>query len=353
MKIYLSLFLLFLSIYVYPQFTITGTVLDSSSREPLPSASVYCQNSTSGTYTNKQGEFSLSLKAGSYDLVISYTGYKTQNIRVSNDNKTEVLLVKEDKSLSEVVIKSSNEVADGWVKYGDFFIQHFIGQTPHAAQTVLTNPDVLKFYYFKRSNKLKVLATDALQISNNALGYTLRYQLDSFVYYYNTDLSSYRGYCFFTEMNGSDSLKAIWVAARKEAYYGSKLQFMRSYFDSTLKEDGWKIEMLGENSKTKFNKIEDPYDTLYYGEPDSSTNIEIYYPRKIIISYTLKKPEPEYLKQWGLSKNTNALVTYVDLKNAVDICENGYYFSPSDWLDQGYWSWKNLADLLPYDFEPD
>ncbi len=335
------------------QYTVTGTVLDSATREPLQAASVYCQNSTSGTYTNKQGEFSLALKPGSYDLVVSYTGYQTQNFRVDNSSKTEILLVKEDKSLSEVVVKASNEVQDGWTKYGDFFIQHFIGRTPNAAQTSLSNPEVLKFYFYKRSNKLKVLATDALQISNLALGYTIRYQLDSFVYYYNSNASTYRGFCLFTEMNGSDSLKMTWATARKNAYYGSKLHFMRSYFDSTLKEDGWEIEMLKENSENKYLKITNPYDTLYYGDPgDSSNQVEIYYPRKIIIIYTKKKPEPEYIKQWSLSKYTDALITYTNLKNAVDISENGYYFNPSDWVDQGYWSWKNLADLLPYDYEP-
>src|SRR6185436_2387108 len=153
-------------------------------------------------------------------------------------------LKKEDKSLGEVIIKSSNEVADGWEKYGDFFIKNFIGSTPNAAKCVLLNQEVLKFYYYKRSNKLKVLATEPLQISNQALGYDLRYQLDSFVYYYNTDINSYRGYCLFTELEGNDSLKNAWTTARQKAYLGSKMQFMRSYYDSTLKEDGWIIDML-------------------------------------------------------------------------------------------------------------
>ena len=157
------------------QFVVTGIVVDSGSREPLVSASIFCQNTTLGTYTNKQGEFSISLKSGGYDLIISYTGYQTQTIKVSENlptgqagNKLEILMAKEDKSLSEVVIKTSNEVSNGWEKYGDFFTKNFIGSTPNAAQTTILNPEVLKFFYYKRSNKLKVLATDAVQISNKA-----------------------------------------------------------------------------------------------------------------------------------------------------------------------------------------
>ena len=36
----------------------------------------------------------------------------------------------------------------------------------------------------------------------------------------------------------------------------------------------------------------------------------------------------------------------------VPIQENGYFHDPRAWINQGYWSWKNLADQLPYDYMP-
>ncbi|HMK25765.1 MAG TPA: carboxypeptidase-like regulatory domain-containing protein [Chitinophagaceae bacterium] len=386
--IFLSLLCGF-SFFSHAQFIVTGTILDSASREPLPAASVFCQNTTQGTVTNKQGEFSLSLKSGGYDLIITYTGYQTQIIRVSENIKLNIVMIKEEKNLGEVVLKSSNEVTNGWEKYGDFFTKNFIGATPNAGQTVLLNPEVLKFYYYKRSNKLKVLATDMIQIANNALGYNLHYHLDSFVYYYNTNINSYRGFCLYSEMEGNDSLKKVWSAARAKAYYGSKLHFMRSYYDSTLAEDGWAIDMLENVNDKNFTKITNVYDSSYYNlitytrdsitytrnnityTRDSITmdsvridtvvqqvltgavDVEIYYPRKIRISYTKKKPEPEYLKQNGFPKNVGIQITYVDLRDGIVIMENGYYYDQRDWINQGYWSWKNVADLLPYDYLPD
>ncbi len=345
----------FLSISASAQFTVTGTVLDSATREPLVSASVFCQNTTVGGVTNKQGEFSLQLKSGGYDLIVSYTGYQTQQLRINatDNNKMEILLAKADISLGEVVLKNTNEVADGWDKYGEFFIKNFIGSTPNAAQCTLLNHEVLKFYFYKRSNKLKVLATEPLQISNKSMGYNLNYQLDSFVYYYGTNINSYRGYCLFSEMDGSDSLKKVWNTRRNKAYYGSRLHFMRSYYDSTLTEDGYAIDMLDENNENKFNKVTDPYDTLYFGALDSTLQIEIWYPRKLSITYSKKKPEPEYLKQFGLPKNVSTQITYVTMKDGIAIKENGYYYDQKDWINQGYWSWKNLADLLPNDYLPD
>ena len=108
-------------------------MIDSASKEPLAFASVFCQNTTQGTATNKEGTFHLSLKEGGYDLVITYTGYRSRMIRISPEMKTNELvieMVKEEKSIEEVVIRSSNEVKDGWTKYGKFFLENFIGTTP-------------------------------------------------------------------------------------------------------------------------------------------------------------------------------------------------------------------------------
>jgi len=340
------------SFITYGQFAVSGKVIDTENKEPLNSASVYCQNTTIGTTTNKEGEFSLQLKSGGYELIISYTGYQTKLVQITHSDSRlpDIEMIKEEKSLGEVIIKTSNEVKDGWEKYGRFFIEHFIGNTPNAAKTTLLNPEVLKFYLLKKSNKLRVLATDPLQIENKALGYHLRYQLDSFIYHYNTNINSYRGFCLYSELEADDSLKKVWVSNREKAYYGSKLHFMRSYYDSAVADEGFIIDMLDEGNDKKFNKVTDVYDTLYYGALDSTLQVEVWFPRKISITYAKRKPEPEYLKQYKMPKNVAVQISYIDMTDAIAIKENGYYYDQKDWINQGYWSWKNLADQLPYDY---
>src|SRR4249919_2862496 len=68
-------------------FYIHGKVVDEKSGSPLSNASVFCQNTTTGTISNAEGLFALRLNNGGYDLVISYTGYETQVLRVSNTTK--------------------------------------------------------------------------------------------------------------------------------------------------------------------------------------------------------------------------------------------------------------------------
>lgn len=340
---------------VYSQIIITGKVLDSASREPLPGASVFAQNTTQGTTCNQDGNFVFQLKSGGgYELIFSFTGYKSQEIRITeNKNENfEVLLVKEDKSMGEVVIQSSNEVKDGWEKYGDFFISHFIGATPFAEYCTIQNKEAVRFFYYRRSDKLKVLATDPLVISNEALGYDIHYQLDSFVYYYKTDLSSYRGTCFFREKLGVVSQAMIWKTNREKAYFGSRLHFMRCYYDSTLKQAGFTISLINDDKKT-FGLLTNPYSKKYFSIDDSTDEVVIHFPDKISVAYTKAVPENAYLKQFNLPLDVGVQVSYIDLLNPIAIKGNGYYYDQRSWVNQGYWSWKNLADLLPYDYWPD
>ncbi len=353
-RFYLAAIFLLLLKSATAQYSVSGRIVDAVTKEPLAGASVYCQNTTIGTTTNKEGQFSLSLKSGGYDLIISYTGYTTKYVRIQHTDTqlADIEMEQEEKSLGEVIITSSNEVKDGWEKYGDFFLDHFLGATPNADQTEIINPEAIKFYFIKRTNKLRVLATEPIQIDNHALGYRLSYQLDSFIYLYDTDINSYRGYCFFTPMEGNDSLQAIWNENRKLAYYGSKLHFMRSYYDTTLTQDGWLIDMLMENEKQKFYRITRPYDSEYYEHIDSIGQAEIWFPRKISVIYTKAKPDPTYLQQHKLPKDVSIQISYIDIQEPVRIMENGYYYEQRNWINQGYWSWKNIGDLLPYDYIP-
>lgn len=354
MKLYSFLLIfLFSTVIAQAQIIISGKVLDSATREPLPGASVFAQNTTLGTTSNKEGEFSLQLKSGGYELIFSFTGYKNVEVQITENKnqQLEILMVKEDKSLGEVVLQSSNEVKDGWEKYGDFFIDHFIGATPFSKECLIQNKDIVKFYYYRRSDKLKVLATEPLIISNNALGYNLRYQLDSFVYYYKTDLSSYRGTCFFTEQLGTVSQAMIWKANREKAYFGSRMHFMRSYYDSTLTTSGFTISSINDDKKT-FGLLTNPYHKKYFSIPDSADEVEVYFPDKISVAYIKAVPEDAYLKQFNLPMDVGVQVSYIDVLKPIAIKENGYYYDQRNWINQGYWSWKNLADLVPYDYWP-
>jgi hypothetical protein len=339
--------------FAFSQGTISGVVVDAETKTPLEGASVFAQNTTIGAVTKNDGSFKLPLQRGGYELIVSFTGYVIQTFKIEGtETRTlEIELQKEDKSMSEVVVVASNEVPDGWEKYGSFFTEHFIGNTPFAKETVLENPEALKFYYSKRNEKLRVLATEPLRIANHALGYNLQYNLDSFVFFERTKINSYRGNCLYIEMEGTYDQHQQWRENREKAYIGSRLHFLRSYYDSTLKEEGFTVDILSNNDSRKFNRLLNPYDSTYYVS-NNEEEVELWFPKKASITYNKNKPEDEYLVQMKLPADVKVQISYVDLIDAIVLKQNGYFFDQKSWINQGYWSWKNLADQLPYNYIP-
>jgi hypothetical protein len=267
------------------------------------------------------------------------------------DREFNLSLQKADNSMSEVIIQNSNEVPDGWEKYGAFFVNHFIGTTPFADSCTLLNPEALKFYYYKRNDRLKVLATEPLQIVNKSLGYQIRYELDSFVHLFQKDLNAYRGFCLYTSLEGTEAEQAMWNQNREDAYFGSRLHFLRSYYDTSLKKEGFTVDVLSPVNATKFDRLVNPYDAAYYYYNDSTADAELWFPVKASITYTKKAPESRYLQQYNLPADVKMQISYIDLLDGIIIKPNGYFLDQKSWVNQGYWSWKNLADQLPYDYE--
>jgi len=336
-------------------FSIQGRVTDSKSGNPLAGASVFCQNTTTGTISNNDGNFSLRMANGGYDLVISYTGYETQVLRVSNTNKEKdslnVLLKEEDKSMTEVVVTGGGALRDGWARYGDFFLENFIGTSSHAAQCTIMNKDALLFYYYKKSNRLKVKAKEQLLIVNEALGYKIHYQLDSFVNHYDTHISSYTGYPLFEELTGTTDQQEIWKKNRYLAYIGSRLHFMRSWYDSTLKDEGFEIETLDSANPEKGTELENPYDSGFYSL-DSAT-VDIGLKGRIRIKYKNRVPDKDYLIKNKFPLSARIQISALDIPEGFSIEENGYFYEQSEVTNMGYWAWKKLAELVPYDYNPE
>lgn len=349
-------FLFCLAGYIsFGQFIISGKVTDAASKEPLEGASVFAQNTTKGTTTDASGQFQLNLEQGGYELIISFTGYISQvaSIEKANNQNLIVELEREDNSMEEVIIRNSYEVENGYEIYGDFFLKHFIGSTPFAAACTLLNPSALKFFFYKSNDRLKIRATEPLQVVNNALGYTLRYQLDSFVYYFRNDINLYRGTCLYQLMEGSPEQMNLWESNRRQAYYGSRLHFLRSYYDSTLHQEGFNVDILSTNVINKFDRLVNPYVPEYYYYDDSTYDAELWFPRRVSIVYSRKAPEQEYLQRYDLPLNVNLQISYIDFLDAIIIKRNGFFFDQGSLVNQGYWSWKNIADQLPYDYDPD
>lgn len=340
-------------------YLVKGKVIDKVSKAPLQGASVFAQNTTLGTVTDAAGNFKIRLAEGGYSLIITYTGYETGSIRVNRASSLNDSLVFElsskEKALEAVSVAISAPLKDGWQKYGEFFTENFIGQTKFAKQCVIKNPEVLHFYFSKKRNSLRVLAKEPLIVDNFALGYTLKFAIDSFTNDYNTQANLFVGYPLFEEMQGTIDQQETWKKNRAIAYEGSMLHFARSLYDRTLQEEGFEIQFIIKNNGEEIPiPLQNLYGALNY-EKDDSTNTVEFYPnqREVAIIYK-EKPEPAFLELDSSAKKNFQLSTLTFAKDqSIVIEQNGYYYDQEDIITNGYLAFKKIGDMLPYDYEPE
>lgn len=338
-------------------FTLSGKIKNAVTNEPMKDASVFAQNTTLGTVTDAEGNFKISLPNGGYDLVITYTGFQTESIRVTTANAAEAMnvsLKEKEKELEMVSVASSNEVKDGLAKYGTFFNEEFIGKTQNSRQASIQNPEVLHFFFSKKRNRLKITATEPLMIKNNALGYNIKYTIDSFTHEYSTQVSTYSGYPLFEEMvPANDAEKIQWETARRAAYKGSMLNFMRAVYTKSLKEQEFEIQFLVKaNGKDNAIKLTDPYGAINYDKDDSTQVVEILpNQNNLAVLFSGEKPAENYLKE-NAGEPVGFQFSLLNFKpgESIVIEQNGYFYDQNDIAVSGYWASDKVADQLPYDY---
>jgi TonB-dependent starch-binding outer membrane protein SusC len=114
MKLFIHNTLLLLAMVVLPalvygQRTISGTVTDNNSGESLIGASILVVGTSTGTVSDIDGTYSLSVPAGATQLQFSYTGYETYTAIIGASNVIDVKMTA-GALLEEVVVIGYGEV---------------------------------------------------------------------------------------------------------------------------------------------------------------------------------------------------------------------------------------------------
>lgn len=87
---------------VSAQTNISGTILDTDGF-PLPGATILAKGTSSGTVVDLDGNFTLAVPEGVTTLLISYTGYETQEIALDGKTSFDIVLA-EGVALDEIVV---------------------------------------------------------------------------------------------------------------------------------------------------------------------------------------------------------------------------------------------------------
>lgn len=398
-------FFLFFSISISSQINIKGQVT-TFNKIPLDGAAVYLNNTMIGTTTNKNGEFSLPIKTGKHELIISFMGYKTINYVLNTDKKVKSFhfLLEEDENMLDEIIIGKTKYDNEWKYNLESFKREFLGLSKFSKNCTILNPKVLHFNYNVKTSTLTTITREPLLIKNKSLGYIITYDLVSFTRRKN--YVSYLGYARYKNLEGRKGKQKRWQENRLLAYNGSTIHFYKSLINNNFKEEGFNVslfkripnkqrpseekikkakELLKLNrGKIDFSKnIENPKnaldsavvvlkkqklpkhkDYLYKSNITSEEIIKkennrfyLNFENNLSVTYTKEKEEEGYILRNAFSKMRlpNFQNSYIiPLKKLPSILDKrGILVSSLDVFYEGYWSYEKFANSLPLDYEPD
>lgn len=356
---------------VQAQRTISGKIIDVNTKQALASASVFLANTSVGTNANSAGEFKLEIAGpGRFNLVVALIGYETYATEVSvqeNITGIKIELKPQVAELAEVVV--GNYDKNGWEKWGEFFMEMLIGNTPNALNCKLLNKEAVKFTFSKKENILRAFATEPLRIENNALGFDLTYSLTQFEHNYKTRIFYYQGYPLFSEKKPRNNRQyQKWISNRKETYKGSLMHFMRSLFRNKIIEEGFEIKKIikqkTSSASIKINGlpleeeidvlIDKPLtgDSIAFAIDDNTAGLQ--FKDYLQVVYKNKVMSPLYVRtkrNIALGDPITAKLFMPDATKTLSVLANGSYFFGRDILTLDYWAWsEKLSNLLPLEY---
>ncbi len=142
----LCYFILFVSLsFAQNKHTISGIITNAENGETIFGASVFLENTSTGTITNEYGFYSLTAKANTYNIIVSYIGFSTftKTITLQNNNKLNIELKAASTELEEVVIVAEESERVN-IKSPQMSVSKLKSETIKKIPVVLGEVDIIK-----------------------------------------------------------------------------------------------------------------------------------------------------------------------------------------------------------------
>jgi TonB-linked SusC/RagA family outer membrane protein len=104
MRIFFVLFISLVAFAANAQLTVNGRVMSEEDNEPAIGVTVMVQGTTTGTVTDFDGNYSITVPDRSAVLVFAYTGYTSQELVVGERSRIDVVMAESVSQLNEVVV---------------------------------------------------------------------------------------------------------------------------------------------------------------------------------------------------------------------------------------------------------
>ncbi|MCA8831130.1 carboxypeptidase-like regulatory domain-containing protein [Hymenobacter pini] len=384
------------------QARLSGVVLDSVTRQPLPFGTVFLANTTLGVTTDDAGRFTFPrVPAGTYEVVASYLGYQLRQQVVTVAAQPQELMFRlppTANALREVVIRPHQNNPNDYQK----FASTFLGSTTFSQQCRIRNPNAVRVDYDQERNELIATCSDFLTVENRALGYRIKYYGLDFRLNFREQWMSFYGYPVFELLKArSQKEQRRWAANRQQAYTGSLTHFLRSVLENQVAEAGFQVRRLRrvdnparpradsllalmraqaatlrplnprefDDSLSHLIKVPrqftylftQPLPTTQFREMLPTGAIALRFPDQLQVTFDREPADPAYVAY--TARNASAeqplpagLSTQVSVLNLleprVELQANGQPRNPLALLTEGYWGFEKMGEFMPVDYTP-
>lgn len=229
--------------------TLKGVVVDAGTLEPIESATIYFDNTTIGTTTNANGEFSIDYTdAVQSVLVISFLGYEKQIIANYRNNLELHIKLKEQTDVLDEVLLTDNDGLTRKQKLKQFR-KEFLGTSANGRSFKILNEDDIILRYHKPSKTLTATAKNPVKVINNNLQYEILYDIIDFevAYKYVDEKQSifniksviYTGTTYYKSIGDVEAKRLD--KFREKTFKGSVQHFIRALYHQQLEEEQYQI----------------------------------------------------------------------------------------------------------------
>jgi len=370
--------------------TISGKVTNAVSLTGLGKVSVFLSNSSFGTETSDDGTFRLAgVKPGQYTIVASSVGFQqyAEQVMVGNDAiNLNIILKPKINQLRGVVISTEAD----FKKNLELFKRQFIGEGENAKKCEIVNPHVMNMIYHSRKLEMEAWSSDFLVIENKALGYRVKFLVDTFSSSGISDVTEWQGQIVFEELSGSEAQKKAWKLKRADTYYGSARHFYRSLYRGSLTQDGFLMyrlyreinpnrpnEAVIEQKIKQFVQLHQRDSALFWQEKgrmsryyhenlirqplepyqvfsntDAPGIFALHFPDCLYVIYTKRREETDFRDLYRPLDMENFETSIITLREPYALFDmNGVVFRGVP-LNEGTWSKARIDDLLPFNYDP-
>ena len=347
-----------------PTVSLRGTVTDAETGDPLPGAHVFIASSMMGTVTANDGTYELErVPIGAIRLYVSMIGFEPEGrdimLRTTETQTFDFAMQPSVIEVGEIVVEAKGDKK--WKERLEKFTTLFIGETPNAHETVITNPEVLDFE--SKGGEFRAIAAEPLIIENKALGYRIQYFLKDFVA--EPMRTRYDGEPLFEEMEPSDSEEAArWEEKRRLSFIGSFRHFMLALLANKVEEQGFLTygrTTMAESastgsipgSPTAGSRF--PLNAQEILRPASTPNEKtVDFEGFVEITFRGEVEDKSYLEWSGRGRHSPKFQTsWISLERGPTLVDyKGDILDPYGVTFYGYLAFERVADEVPKEYRP-